>query len=78
MRGARFLILISRFGVQSEASTALVEELESMGVHSCTPACDITDIESFSAVLTECAKAFPPIKGAIQASMVLKVRLPQE
>ena len=78
MRGARFLILLSRSGVQSEASTALVEELKSIGVHSSTPACDITDIESLSPVLTECAKAFPPIKGTIQASMVLKVRLLQE
>ena len=73
-RGAKYLILLSRSGVRSETSVALIEDLKTMGVHVSAPACDVTDLASLSAVVTECAKLFPPIKGVIQASMVLKVR----
>ena len=72
-RGAKNLVLLSRSGVRAEASIALVEDLKSMGVHVIAPACDVTDPKSLSAVITECTRTIPPIKGVIQASMVLKV-----
>ncbi|KAL8954144.1 MAG: hypothetical protein Q9222_000027 [Ikaeria aurantiellina] len=37
-----------------------------------TPACDITDREALRRTLDECMLTMPPIKGCIQASMVLK------
>lgn len=73
-RGANHLILLSRSGARYQASIVLLEELRSMGVHVTTPACDVSDIHSLSAVLAECAQTTPAIKGVIQASMVLKVR----
>ena len=72
-RGAKFLVLLSRSGIRTETSVALVENLQSMGVHVLAPACDVTDRTSLLAVVTKLTKTFPPIKGVIQASMVLKV-----
>jgi NAD(P)-dependent dehydrogenase (short-subunit alcohol dehydrogenase family) len=74
-QGAKHLILLSRSGAQSQALIAMLEDLKSMGVHVTAPACDVSDKNSLSAVLAECARTSPAIKGAIQASMVLKVRL---
>lgn len=72
-RGAKYLVLLSRSGVRAETSIALIEDLQAMGVHVFAPECDVTDLASLSAVMTQCIKTFPPIKGVIQASMVLKV-----
>ena len=72
-RGAKFLILLSRSGLKAEAAKEVVQELRFAGAHVETPACDISDAESLSAVLRDCATRAPPVKGCIQASMVLRV-----
>lgn len=72
-RGARNLILLSRSGVGSEIAVGLIEELKANGVHAEAPKCDVTSADSLSAVLANCAKTMPPIKGCIQGSMVLRV-----
>ncbi|KAL8704317.1 MAG: hypothetical protein Q9201_002503 [Fulgogasparrea decipioides] len=71
-RGARNLILLSRFGPRNDASKLLVTELESRGVRVLTPSCDVSDKDKLAGVLEECATHAPPIKGCIQGSMVLK------
>ncbi|KAI4248190.1 MAG: hypothetical protein LQ352_005995, partial [Teloschistes flavicans] len=71
-RGARNLILLSRFGPRNDASKLLVTELESQGVRVLTPSCDVSDKDKLAAVLEDCAKHTPPVKGCIQGSMVLK------
>lgn len=72
-RGAKNLILLSRFGPRNDASKLLVTELESQGVRVLSPSCDVSDKEKLAAVLEDCAKHAPPIKGCIQGSMILKV-----
>ena len=72
-RGAKNLILLSRFGPRNDTSKLLVTELESQGVRVLSPSCDVSDKEKLAAVLEDCAKHAPPIKGCIQGSMVLKV-----
>ena len=72
-RGAKSLILLSRSGLKAEAAKELVQELRLGGAQVETPACDISDAESLSAVLRDCATRAPPVKGCIQASMVLRV-----
>ena len=52
----------------------LCKELKDDGVHVEAPACDVTNADSLMSVLSHCAQSMPPIKGCIQASMVLKVR----
>lgn len=73
-RGAKNLVLLSRFGPQKESAFALIEELEAMGVHVRAPPCDVAVTDSLSAALAICAQTMPPIKGVIQGAMVLRVR----
>ena len=72
-RGAKNLILLSRSGAKTKASISLVDDLRCMGVQVNTPSCDITDSKGLSAILSESGTTMPPIKGVIQATMVLKV-----
>lgn len=72
-RGAKNLVLVSRSGVRSETSINLMADLKSMGVQVSAPACDVADQASLAAVLTQCSQTMPPIRGVIQAAMVLKV-----
>jgi KR domain/Zinc-binding dehydrogenase len=75
-RGARNLILLSRHGPVRDSGKELVTDLESMGVNVAVPPCDVTDFEVLKTTLSQCLAYMPPIKGVIQGSMVLKVRLP--
>ncbi|KAI0600762.1 putative polyketide synthase [Biscogniauxia sp. FL1348] len=70
-QGARNLILLSRSGGQSESSRSLVRRLTDQGAHVETPACDITDLKFLRTVIDQCMLTMPPIRGCIQAAMVL-------
>ncbi|OTA96302.1 hypothetical protein M434DRAFT_375109 [Hypoxylon sp. CO27-5] len=76
-RGVKHLILLSRSGPTSEAAKSMVEELTARGVNVATPRCDVSIAESFKEAIDEVTRAMPPIKGCIQASMVLKDRVLQ-
>lgn len=76
-KGAKHLILPTRFGVGGQAATALLEELGQAGVHVYASNCDVSSVGSLSAVLFESAKTIPPIRGCINAAMVLQVSLTQ-
>ncbi|GAA91228.1 polyketide synthase [Aspergillus luchuensis IFO 4308] len=71
-RGARNLILLSRSGPASLHARSLVDELHARGVRVITPACDITNRELLKTVLEVCSQLMPPIKGCVQASMVIR------
>lgn len=73
-RGARNLILLSRSGASNPHAQALVDELTSKGACVQTPGCDISDKNALESTLAACLKNanMPPIKGCIQASMVLR------
>lgn len=71
-RGARHLILPSRSGAASAAASELVSELTGRGVHVVAPRCDVSCEESLARVLAECAETMPPIRGCINAAMVLQ------
>ncbi|CAI7646607.1 unnamed protein product [Penicillium glandicola] len=71
-RGAKNLILLSRFGPRNDHSIQLIKELNAMGVRVETPACDVTDINAVRAVFEKLAPEMPPIKGIIQASIVAR------
>ncbi|CAK49166.1 uncharacterized protein An03g05140 [Aspergillus niger] len=75
-RGARNLILLSRSGPESPHARSLVEELHERGARAITPACDITNRELLKTVLDVCSQLMPPIKGCVQASMVVRVSSP--
>ncbi|OJD28325.1 hypothetical protein ACJ73_00275 [Blastomyces percursus] len=71
-RGAKHLILLSRSGIRTHPAKALVEELQSEGVVVATPACNITDASILRDTLETSMNSMPPIRGCIQASLVLE------
>lgn len=71
--GARYLILLSRSGPIREEAKDLLSELAKMGICVEAPSCDISNEISLTSTLADCSASLPPIRGCIQASMVLKV-----
>ncbi|KAI9148331.1 Highly reducing polyketide synthase azaB [Paramyrothecium foliicola] len=71
-RGARNLILLARSGIRTQGAKDFVQELQSRGIIVATPPCDISDADALQVVLAECAEKMPPVRGAIQATMVLR------
>ncbi|KAK4236508.1 lovastatin diketide synthase LovF [Achaetomium macrosporum] len=73
-KGARHLVLLSRRGLQADdvKITEFVRDLESSGAQLYCPPCDVADKESLGAVLDYCREHMPPIRGCIQAAMVLR------
>lgn len=71
-RGAKHLIVPSRSGASSRAASEMVSELSSQGVTVFAPKCDVASHSSLANVLEECAHTMPPIKGCINAAMILQ------
>ncbi|KAK4210095.1 lovastatin diketide synthase LovF, partial [Rhypophila decipiens] len=73
-RGAKHLIVPSRSGGQgSKAATDLVSRLTNkQDVTICAPKCDISSRHELASMLEDCSKTMPPIKGCINAAMVLQ------
>lgn len=72
-RKARHFVLLSRSGAKDAAAIDLIEEMKLRHVKIATPPCDISVEDAVLKTLEECKRTMPPIKGCIQASMVLKV-----
>ena len=74
-RKARNFILLSRSGAEgNETARQMIDDMRKTGVQIEAPRCDVTDEQAVSSVLKGYGQLLPPIKGCIQASMVLKVR----
>ncbi|MBB4350342.1 type I polyketide synthase [Aliirhizobium cellulosilyticum] len=69
-RGARRIALCSRRGIADEATIKAIEKWAALGVVATLHACDITNEQALSALLSE-LRAAAPIKGIIHAAMVL-------
>ncbi|KAI0415149.1 polyketide synthase PksD [Xylaria grammica] len=71
-KGARYLIVPSRSGAASKEAKELVKELNEQGVEVVTPKCDISEENSLRRLLEEHGSQERPIRGCINASMVLQ------
>ncbi|KAF6822272.1 polyketide synthase [Colletotrichum plurivorum] len=71
-RGAKFLVVPSRSGASSKAATAEFESLRTQGVTIFAPKCDVTSESALSRVLEECSLTMPPVRGCINAALVLQ------
>ncbi|KAM3069262.1 hypothetical protein ACMFMG_010772 [Clarireedia jacksonii] len=71
-QGAKYLLLPSRSGPNTDKAVELVEDLVAKGVTVRVPVCDVADPASIKSVLVDCATNMPPIAGCIQAAMVLR------
>lgn len=74
-RGARNLVFVSRSGLSNESSRQTVKQLEQKGVRVTVQTCDISNEEDTQKTMLEVFQRVPPVRGLIQAAMVLKVRL---
>lgn len=72
-RGARTLLLLSRSGAKGPEAMKFINSLQSKGARAIALACDICNESSLRKVLEEWQPQLPPIKGCIQAAMVLRV-----
>lgn len=73
-RGARNLIFANRSGMSSEAARETVQALKQRGVNVIVRTCDISDSHQVQKMIEYLAQVAPPIRGVVQAAMVLKVR----
>ena len=72
-RNAKNFIILSRSGAKCQDAIDLISDMSERGVRVATPACDISIEEEVLSVLKDQKYTVPPVKGCIQASMVLKV-----
>lgn len=72
-RNAKYFILLSRSGAKSKDATDLVSDMSQRGVRIAAPPCDISTEGAILNVLRDQEHKMPPVKGCIQATMVLKV-----
>ncbi|KAB5542744.1 KR domain-containing protein [Coniochaeta sp. 2T2.1] len=72
-RGAKHLIVPSRSGAASKAAAELVSNLTAQGVNVAAPRCDVSARSELDRMLAECKRNnMPPVRGCINASMVLQ------
>ncbi len=71
-RGAKSVILLSRSGAQKPEAIQAVDEMVAEGAKVTVFACDVADRSRLKAVIEECTKTLPPIRGVIQAAMNLR------
>ncbi|KAF6789996.1 KR domain-containing protein [Colletotrichum sojae] len=71
-RGVKFFIVPSRSGASSKAAAAEFESLRARGVTIFAPRCNVTSESALSRVLEECSLTMPPVRGCIDAALVLQ------
>ena len=70
-KGAKHIVFISRSGDAKPEAKKTLADLTKLGVQPMCYACDIADYESLKAVIQQISSEGPPIKGLVQAAMVL-------
>ncbi|CAI7573351.1 unnamed protein product [Penicillium crustosum] len=71
-KGAKNIVLVSRRAAINDKVQALIDTLAPLGVQIIVKACDVSSQESVEALVNEEMKDFPPIRGVIHGSMVLR------
>ena len=72
--GAKSILILSRRNLDQSERHNLEEELGSSGAVVRIESCNIADLEEMQEVAARCLRTMPPVKGVIQAAMVLQVR----
>ena len=73
-QGATHVLILSRSSPDPETRRRITKDLASLGTKTNIVACDICDMGKLKDVVQWCQKSLPPIRGVIQAAMVLQVR----
>jgi len=72
--GAKVIVALSRSGMRHPRAAQLVAEMKQRDIKLVVLACDVADAAVLRTALLDAAKGYPPIRGMIQAAMVLQVR----
>jgi acyl transferase domain-containing protein/aryl carrier-like protein len=71
-RGAGHLVLLGRRGLDTPGAREAVAELEALGTRVMVAAGDVARAEDLERILAEVDRALPPLRGVVQAAMVLE------
>lgn len=71
--GARNLIFANRSGLATKEARDLVEKLKLKGATVAVYSCDVSKSGDLATLIAEASKFMPPVRGVIQAAMVLRV-----
>lgn len=71
--GARNIIFANRSGMNKQEAKDVVEQLEDAGARVRVFSCDVGIEEQVKQMVTDSLQEMPPIRGVIQAAMVLRV-----
>ncbi|KAH7316922.1 KR domain-containing protein [Stachybotrys elegans] len=69
--GAKHLVLVSRHATTSPHAQSLKEELGALGASVLPYDCDIANMASLRAMMADCEKKMPPVRGVVHGGMVL-------
>jgi hypothetical protein len=72
-QGAKHIVFLSRSGSKKPEAKETLQTLRDNGAYVAAYSCNIANADEVQNVIGQCAKEFPPIRGAIQGAMVLKV-----
>lgn len=71
-RGAKHLLIVSRSATTHPNATKLNAHAEAIGCKVYLRNCDVTNDSSLVDLLAECSRTLPPIRGLVNAAMVLQ------
>jgi acyl transferase domain-containing protein/NADPH:quinone reductase-like Zn-dependent oxidoreductase/SAM-dependent methyltransferase len=71
--GAKHIVTLSRRELDADVRSAFEADIRALGAELHIMSCDITDREMVEKVARICKETLPPVKGVIQAAMVLHV-----
>ena len=72
--GAKHIVTLSRRNLDPEVRQAFEDEIRTMGAEIHVFSCDIIDNERVHEIASVCKATLPPVRGIIQAAMILRVR----
>ena len=75
MRGAKHIVVLSRKGASADEQHKIEKDFASHGAKIYPVTCDITEFDKVQELALWCRDRMPPVKGIIQAAMVLNVSL---
>lgn len=77
-RGAKTILVLSRAAPSSRWLPEMTSYAQARGVNLVTKACNIADEKSLTDALSFAETTLPRIKGCINSTMLIRVRVPRE
>lgn len=72
--GAKSIVIFSPSGSSKPSTQHLSQELSQVGTQLRAISCDISDQKQVKSAFAACSSELPPVRGVIQAALILKVK----